>query len=81
MITVAGVLRCRCLYCHKQLFTSCDVTNPRTEGASYTNLQEKLYGHRTAGLHGYSHMTGGWEGGQAEYARVPFGALLTFLYR
>ena len=34
---------------------------------------EKLYGDRTGGFHGYSHLTGGWEGGQAEYARVPFG--------
>ena len=34
---------------------------------------EKLYGDRTGGFHGYSHLTGGFEGGQAEYARVPFG--------
>jgi threonine dehydrogenase-like Zn-dependent dehydrogenase len=33
-----------------------------------------LYGHHTGGLFGYSHLTGGWDGGQAEYARVPFGA-------
>ena len=34
---------------------------------------EELYGDRTAGFHGYSHLTGGFDGGQAEYARVPFG--------
>ena len=33
---------------------------------------EKLYGHRTAGLFGYSHITGGFPGGQAEFVRVPF---------
>ena len=35
--------------------------------------QGELYGDRTAGFHGYSHLTGGFDGGQAEYARVPFG--------
>ncbi len=35
------------MYCRKQLFTACDVTNPHTEGVSYTNIQEALYGHRT----------------------------------
>ena len=44
-----------------------DSTNPSKE-------QEMLYGHHTGGLFGYSHLTGGWDGGQAEYARVPFGA-------
>jgi threonine dehydrogenase-like Zn-dependent dehydrogenase len=57
-----------CVYCKDQQFSLCDTTNP-------SGLQEKLYGHRTAGLHGYSHLTGGYEGGQAEYARVPFADL------
>ena len=35
------------MYCRKQLFTACDVTNPHTEGVSFTNIQEALYGHRT----------------------------------
>lgn len=35
--------------------------------------QGELYGDRTAGFHGYSHLTGGFDGGQAEWARVPFG--------
>lgn len=38
-----------------------------------SEAMEKLYGDRTGGFHGYSHLTGGFEGGQAEYARVPFG--------
>ena len=42
-----STLACRCMYCRKQLFTACDVTNPHTEGVSFTNIQEALYGHRT----------------------------------
>lgn len=38
-----------------------------------STAQGELYGDRTAGFHGYSHLTGGFDGGQAEYARVPFG--------
>jgi threonine dehydrogenase-like Zn-dependent dehydrogenase len=56
-----------CFYCRRGLFTACDTTNPSKE-------QEQLYGHRTAGLFGYAHMTGGWQGGQAELVRVPLGA-------
>jgi threonine dehydrogenase-like Zn-dependent dehydrogenase len=55
----------QCFYCKKQLFSCCDTTNNDA-------LQEKLYGHHTAGIPGYSHTTGGYEGGQAEFARVPF---------
>lgn len=44
-----------------------DNTNPSKE-------QEMMYGHRSGGFFGYSHLTGGWDGGQAEYVRVPFGA-------
>jgi threonine dehydrogenase-like Zn-dependent dehydrogenase len=54
-----------CWFCEHELFSSCDRSNPSA-------AQEKLYGHRTAGLHGFGHLTGGWDGGQAEYARVPF---------
>ena len=35
--------------------------------------QDMIFGHHTAGLLGYSHLVGGYEGGQAEYLRVPFG--------
>jgi threonine dehydrogenase-like Zn-dependent dehydrogenase len=58
-----------CHYCKKELYTSCETTNPTGGG------QEKLWGHHSGGFHGYSHLTGGWEGGQAEYARVPFADL------
>jgi len=54
-----------CWYCKNGFFTCCDTTNPSSE-------MEKLYGHRTSGMFGYSHITGGYEGGQAEYVRVPF---------
>jgi threonine dehydrogenase-like Zn-dependent dehydrogenase len=54
-----------CDYCKREEFTLCDNTNPSTE-------MEKLYGHRISGAFGYSHLTGGYDGGQAEYVRVPF---------
>jgi len=54
-----------CEYCKKGLVTSCDTTNP-------SKVMETMYGHRTAGLFGYSHLTGGYDGGQAEFVRIPF---------
>lgn len=55
-----------CYFCEKQLWSLCDNTNPNAW------LPEKIYGHATAGLFGYSHLTGGYAGGQAEFVRVPF---------
>jgi threonine dehydrogenase-like Zn-dependent dehydrogenase len=55
-----------CFFCQKQLWSLCDNTNPNAW------MAEKLYGFTTSGLFGYSHMTGGYAGGQAEYARVPY---------
>jgi threonine dehydrogenase-like Zn-dependent dehydrogenase len=55
-----------CFYCNRELFSACDNSNP-TPG-----LAEELYGFSPAGLFGYTHMLGGFAGGQAEYARVPF---------
>ncbi|KAJ5376681.1 hypothetical protein N7509_013567 [Penicillium cosmopolitanum] len=55
-----------CYYCKKKLSSVCERTNS-SEDAS------KLYGRRTAGMFGYSHFTGGFAGGQAEYVRVPYG--------
>ncbi|KAI9028432.1 hypothetical protein DFJ74DRAFT_765394 [Hyaloraphidium curvatum] len=52
-------------FCRKGEFTLCDTTND-------SELMEKMYGHRTAGIYGYTHMLGGYQGGQAEYNRVPF---------
>jgi threonine dehydrogenase-like Zn-dependent dehydrogenase len=62
----------QCYYCKRMETALCDATNP--EGAG---KMQKLYGQAAAGLFGYSHMYGGYPGGQAEYARVPcadFGA-------
>jgi threonine dehydrogenase-like Zn-dependent dehydrogenase len=55
-----------CFFCTHDLWSLCDNTNPNRE------MAEKLYGYSGAGLFGYSHMYGGYPGGQAEYVRVPF---------
>ena len=56
----------RCYFCKEQLWSLCDNSNPNAW------MAEKLYGYSASGLFGYSHMYGGYPGGQAEYARVPF---------
>jgi threonine dehydrogenase-like Zn-dependent dehydrogenase len=55
-----------CLSCQRQLFSVCENSNPNSD------IAEKMWGHSPAGVFGYSHMLGGYAGGQAEYARVPF---------
>jgi threonine dehydrogenase-like Zn-dependent dehydrogenase len=55
-----------CFFCNRDLWSLCDNSNPNAA------LAEKIYGHSPAGLFGYSHLTGGYAGGQAEYARVQF---------
>jgi threonine dehydrogenase-like Zn-dependent dehydrogenase len=55
-----------CFFCKRKLFSLCENSNPNAW------MAEQMWGHSTAGLFGYSHMTGGYAGGQAEYARVPF---------
>src|SRR3954464_13695019 len=55
-----------CFSCQEGLFSVCENSNPNSW------LAEKMFGHATAGIFGYSHLTGGFAGGQAEYARVPF---------
>src|SRR5512133_272855 len=55
-----------CGMCHSGLFSLCENSNPNAW------IAEKLLGHSPAGVFGYSHLTGGFAGGQAEYARVPF---------
>jgi len=57
-----------CYFCQKQQYSACDNSNP----VNNQEISEKLYGHAMSGLFGYSHMTGGYPGGQAEYVRVPF---------
>ena len=55
-----------CAMCQRDLFSLCENSNPNAW------MAEKLMGHSPAGLFGYSHMLGGFAGGQAQYARVPF---------
>ena len=55
-----------CMYCKKKLSSQCERTNSNT-------IENIMYGGRTAGMFGYSHFTGGFAGGQAEYVRVPYG--------
>jgi threonine dehydrogenase-like Zn-dependent dehydrogenase len=55
-----------CFFCGNEQFSLCENSNPNAA------LAEKMWGHSPAGIFGYSHMLGGYAGGQAEYARVPF---------
>ncbi len=57
-----------CFHCKIQQYSCCDNSNP----AEKQDLSASLYGHPMAALFGYSHLTGGYSGGQAEYVRVPF---------
>ena len=66
-VVVPFTIACgQCLFCRKQLWSACDNTNPNA------HLMEGLYGYSGSGLFGYSHMMGGYAGGQAQYVRVPF---------
>src|SRR5581483_4464937 len=56
-----------CFFCKRGFFSGCERSNPNAEKA------RKLWGHSPAGLFGYSHLLGGFPGGQAEYLRVPYG--------
>ena len=68
-VVVPFTISCgKCFFCEKQLFSACDNSNP----VEKQEMTEKLYGHAVSGLFGYSHLTGGYPGGQAEYVRVPF---------
>jgi threonine dehydrogenase-like Zn-dependent dehydrogenase len=55
-----------CYFCKQELYSLCDNTNPNAW------MVELMYGFSGAGLFGYSHLYGGYAGGQAEYVRVPF---------
>jgi len=66
-IVVPFAISCgECFFCKKQLYSLCENSNPNAPEA------ELMWGHSPAGLFGYSHLLGGYAGGQAEYARVPF---------
>jgi threonine dehydrogenase-like Zn-dependent dehydrogenase len=56
----------QCWFCKTEQWSLCDNTNPNAQ------ILLRLYGASGAGLYGYSHLYGGYAGGQAEYARVPF---------
>src|SRR6185437_16435434 len=56
----------KCFFCKQQMFSLCENSNPNAW------MAEKMFGHAPCGIFGYSHLTGGFAGGQAEYARVPF---------
>ncbi|MFN2426965.1 MAG: zinc-dependent alcohol dehydrogenase [Candidatus Binatia bacterium] len=65
-VVVPFTISCgKCFFCKKSLFSLCDTTNAENRRA------REAMGHATAGLFGYSHMMGGYAGGQAEYLRVP----------
>jgi threonine dehydrogenase-like Zn-dependent dehydrogenase len=55
-----------CFFCEKELYSLCENSNPNAW------MAEKMWGHSPAGIYGYSHMLGGYAGGQAEFVRVPF---------
>ena len=66
-IVVPFTINCdQCDQCRRGNFSLCERSNRNGE------LADKVFGHRTAGLFGYTHLTGGYQGGQAEYLRVPF---------
>ncbi len=66
-VVVPFVIACgTCYFCQKGMFSLCDTSNPNAEVA------RKAMGQSPAGLFGFSHMLGGFAGGQAEYVRVPF---------
>jgi len=66
-IVVPFTITCgECDQCRVGNFSVCERTNRNADMAS------KMFGHATAGLFGYTHLTGGYAGGQAEYVRVPF---------
>jgi threonine dehydrogenase-like Zn-dependent dehydrogenase len=66
-VVVPFTIACgKCFFCKQEKWSACDNTNPNAE------MAEMLYGYSGSGLFGYSHMMGGYAGGQAEYVRVPF---------
>src|SRR5437660_180550 len=66
-VVVSFPISCgNCFFCKKGMFSLCENSNPNAW------MAEKMFGHAAAGIYGYSHITGGYAGGQAEYARVPF---------
>jgi threonine dehydrogenase-like Zn-dependent dehydrogenase len=68
-VVVPFVIACgKCFFCEHGQFAACDNSNP----ADKADMSEVLYGQAMTGAFGYSHLTGGYAGGQAEYVRVPY---------
>jgi threonine dehydrogenase-like Zn-dependent dehydrogenase len=66
-VVVPFTIACgNCFFCKREIWSACDNSNPTPD------TMETLYGYAGSGLFGYSHMMGGFAGGQAEYVRVPF---------
>ena len=71
-VVVSFTISCgHCFFCDNSMYSLCDNTNPKKENAA------KAMGHSPAGIYGYSHLTGGIPGGQAEFLRVPHADLGT----
>lgn len=67
-VVVPFIIACgACFFCTKGLFAACERSNPNGD------MMAEAVGHRTAGAFGFSHLLGGFAGGQAEYMRVPYG--------
>src|SRR5205085_4136228 len=66
VVVPANIACGHCNFCRQDLWSLCDNSNPNASQA------EKLYGFSPAAIYGYSHLFGGYAGGQAEYVRVPF---------
>jgi threonine dehydrogenase-like Zn-dependent dehydrogenase len=66
-VVVPFVIACgECFFCERGLYSMCDTSNPNAD------MAKAVMGHSPAGLFGFSHMLGGFAGGQAEYMRVPY---------
>ncbi len=66
-VVVAFPISCgKCFFCRAEMYSLCENTNPNA------GMAEKMFGHALCGIYGYSHLTGGYAGGQAQYVRVPF---------
>jgi threonine dehydrogenase-like Zn-dependent dehydrogenase len=66
-VVVPFTITCgECEQCRRGYYSACETTNRNKQ------LADTVFGHTTAGLFGYTHLTGGYAGGQAEYVRVPY---------
>ena len=66
-VVIPFVIACgQCFFCEKKLYAACERSNPNGEMAA------KVMGHKVSGAFGFSHLLGGFSGGQAEYLRVPY---------